>query len=142
MRRGLAAGAPGAVNWLKVSAWLGIAFAIVEAAIKVVRAFHQPQWWAFSLYDYVPLLLLLPGGLSVLRGDAAGRWLTAGWAIVFADYYNAFFIHLEFMLEPARNDFVVQRSKAIATGPLLAIALIGLAAALCRTGPRRFAGGV
>ena len=142
MRRGLAAGAQSAVNWLKVSAWLGIGFAIIEAGLKVARAFHQPQWWAFSLYDYLPLLLLLPGGLSVLRGDAAGRWLSAGWAIVFADYYNAFFIHLEFMLDPARNDFVVERSKAIATGPLLAIALVGLVAALCRTGPRRFVGGM
>ena len=140
MRRGLAAGAPSAVNWLKVSAWLGIVFAILEGTIKVVRAFHQPQWWAFSLYDYVPLLLLLPGGLWVLRGDAAGRWLTAGWSVVFADYYNAFFIHLEFMLDPTRNDFIAERSKAIATGPLLAIALVGLAAALWRGGSRRFGG--
>ncbi|HEY3696002.1 hypothetical protein [Phenylobacterium sp.] len=119
-----------AASPIRVSAWLAIGFGPIELAIKVVRALHHPPWPAFAVYDYVPSLFLLSGGFFGLKYKSMERFLITGWAISFADYYHSFFVHLENLPGERRTGFASEYGMSAATGAFLAIAVVGLVAAL------------
>ena len=78
----------------RISAWMGIALAVVGVPLKARRILYQADPLPWMAYDYICLALLVAGAIMVFRGRS-GRLLSAGWGFGFAMFYNGFFGYYE-----------------------------------------------
>ena len=122
----------------KVSAWLGIALAVIGAPLKLVRVMRQAEPLPAVAYDYIALILLLVGAIHVLR-NGKGRWLAAGWGFGCAMFYGSFTSHY-WKLTSGAADLGFERTMVLSTAAFLALNVIGLALALREPNPEGLRG--
>ena len=79
------------------AAFLAIGFAIFLGVGEVVRNSGKMEYWPFWVVDYIAVLMLLTGGIMVVRGaNAFNRSLLgAAWGFTCAMFYGSFFGHLK-----------------------------------------------
>ena len=116
----------------KISAWLAVAFGAFLSVAEIARNWGNWEYWPFWLIDYIAVALLLLGGIAVIRGDRAGRWLAAAWGFATAMFYGSFFDHLHDVMNNTVDPADVAREPrlTIIIGVLFALTLIGFALAL------------
>jgi hypothetical protein len=120
----------------RISAWLAVVFGLFLAVAEVARNWGNWEYWPFWLIDYIAVALLLAGGIAVIRGDRAGRWLAAAWGFATAMFYGSFFGHLHDVTRGTVDAADVSREPTltIVIGILFVFTLVGIALALW---PRR-----
>lgn len=120
----------------KISAWLAVAFGLFLSVAEIARNWGNWEYWPFWLIDYIAVALLLAGGIAVLRGDRAGRWLAAAWGFTTAMFYGSFFGHLRDVTNNTVSaaDAAREPRLTIIIGIMFGFALVGIALALW---PRR-----
>jgi hypothetical protein len=114
----------------KISAWLGIALAVIGAPLKVLRIMRESEPLPWMAYDYIALILLVTGAVLVLRGKG-GRLLAAGWGFGIAMFYESFFSHYE-QYAAGTGNHGFQRTMVASTAAFLVVNIIGLALALMK----------
>ncbi len=116
----------------KISAWLAVAFGLFLSVAEIARNWGNWEYWPFWLIDYIAVALLLIGGVAVLRGDRAGRWLAAGWGFATAMFYGSFFGHLHAVMNHTVDaaDQPREPRLTIIIGIMFVFTLIGLTLAL------------
>ena len=112
----------------KISAWLGIALAIIGVPLKAIRILRQAEPLPWMAYDYIAALLLLVGGVLVLRGGT-GRVLSAGWGFGVAMFYDGFFSYYEKMTSGVGDPSFVH-TMVFGDAVFLAVNTAGLALSL------------
>jgi mannose/fructose/N-acetylgalactosamine-specific phosphotransferase system component IIC len=108
---------------------------LIGGGLKIVRVLRQAEWWPFFLYDYFAAIMLIVGGLLVLRRKGGERLLAGGWGFGVAMCYGSFFGHLENWLQRTRPDLGFEKEMSIWVGALLAINVVGLCLALAGSRP-------
>jgi hypothetical protein len=116
----------------KVSAWLAVVFGAFLSVAEIARNWGNWEYWPFWLIDYIAVALLLAGGIAVVRGDHAGRWLAAAWGFAVAMFYSSFFGHLHDVMNNTVDaaDLPREPRLTIIIGILFVATLIGFALAL------------
>ena len=112
----------------KISAWMGIAMALLGGPLKILRVMRQAEPWPFRIYDFIALALVLVGAILVLRGKG-GRVLAAGWGFSIAMFYSSFFDHYE-KWTSGHGDLAFEHTMVLWTGAFMALDIIGLALVL------------
>ncbi len=120
----------------KISAWLAVAFGLFLSVAEIARNWGNWEYWPFWLIDYIAVALLLIGGVAVLRGDGAARWLAAAWGFTTAMFYGSFFGHLRDVTNGTVSPADVSREPrlTIIIGIMFGFTLVGITLALW---PRR-----
>jgi hypothetical protein len=112
----------------RISAWLGIALAVIGAPLKALRVMRQAEPLSSVAYDYIALALIVAGAVLVLR-YGRGRLLAAGWGFGVAMFYGSFFYHYE-NWTAGIGDIRFERTMVIVGGPFLLLNLLGLVLSL------------
>lgn len=116
---------------LKGAAWLAIAFGLFLAVGEFVRNHPNWQWWPFWVVDYIAVVLLLIGGVSVVRtGVAASRWLTGAWGFTCAMFWMSFFGHVGDAMQAGAFDSPREQQLTLIIGVMFALTVVGFAASL------------
>jgi hypothetical protein len=111
----------------KASAWLAVVFGVFLSVAEIARNWGNWEYWPFWLIDYIAVALLLAGGIAVIRGDRAGRWLAAAWGFAVAMFYGSFFGHLHDVMNNTVDaaDMPREPRLTIVIGILFVATLIG-----------------
>jgi hypothetical protein len=116
------------------AAYLAIGFAIFLGVGEAVRNSEQMQYWAFWVVDYIAVLLLLTGGIMVVRGPNAFNrsLLGAAWGFTCAMFYGSFFGHLKDLEDAAAvaqtnaQSAINEPQLTYIIGTMFAVSVIGL----------------
>lgn len=114
---------------LRLSAWLAIVFGSMGAVLEVVRNWGDWQWWPFWVVDYVAAVLLVSGGLAVVRRRSE-RFLAAGWGFGCAMFWMSFFGHYGDILKAGAQVSAREHRLTVAIGFMFGLTVVGLATAL------------
>lgn len=123
---------------LKISAYTALAFGLFLSIAEAYRNWGDWQWWPFWTVDYAAALLLIIGGVMVLRGRPK-HWLTGAWGFTCAMFYMSFFSHVERLrtetgLTYGPDGSLSEDRITLAIGLMLGIALLGFIGSLLSKG--------
>ena len=83
---------------------MAIGFGVTLAVLEAIRNWGNWQWWPFWVIDYIMAVLLIAGGILVLRKVRnSGKLLTGAWGLSFGAAYMSFWSHVENFSKPAHG---------------------------------------
>ena len=110
---------------IKLSAWIAVVFGLLLGVLEIVRNWGDWEWWPFWVVDYVAVVLLVVGGVMVLRGRTE-RWLTAGWGFACAMFWMSYFGHLEGVMKAGTAVDAKECRLTMIIGAMFAVTIAGL----------------
>jgi len=121
------------VSHMKISALLAIAFGLVIAVFEAIRNWGDWQWWPWWVIDYIMAVLLITGGVLVLKKVRnSGKLLTGAWGLSFGVAYMSFWTHVENFNSPAHGN-IEQSPVTFMIGFSLLVYVAGFALSLFDT---------
>lgn len=113
-------------SYLKISAWLGVAFGIFLVFGETRRNWGDWGHWESYTFDYLFAAMLVLFGYLSLRARAAARiLLVVTWALTIALFTYSFLGHIQ-SLDGPTNGPIPHLELTIWIGSLDVIALVGL----------------